>query len=41
MTEPIDIASKLALFSEHRSPKVIARLNDYEIKLARLKGEFV
>lgn len=41
MVEPIDISSKLSLFSEHWSPKVIARLNDYEIKLAKLKGEFV
>ncbi len=37
----VDIAQKLALFSEHWSPKVVARLNDYEIKLAKLKGEFV
>jgi mannose-6-phosphate isomerase-like protein (cupin superfamily) len=41
MAEPIDVADKLAQFSEHWSPKVIARLNDYEIKLAKLKGEFV
>ena len=37
----VDIAQKLDLFSEHWSPKVVARLNDYEIKLAKLKGEFV
>jgi mannose-6-phosphate isomerase-like protein (cupin superfamily) len=37
----IDLADKLSLFSEHWSPKVVARLNDYEIKLAKLKGEFV
>jgi mannose-6-phosphate isomerase-like protein (cupin superfamily) len=37
----IDIAAKLALFSDHWSPKVIATLNDYEVKLARLNGEFV
>ena len=37
----VDLAEKLALFSEHWSPKVVARLNDYEIKLAKLKGEFV
>jgi len=41
MAEPIDIAGKLSLFSEHWSPKVVARLNEYEIKLAKLKGEFV
>ena len=37
----VDLAEKLSLFSEHWSPKVIARLNDYEIKLVKLKGEFV
>ncbi len=41
MAEPIDIADKLSSFSEHWAPKVVARLNDYEIKLAKLKGEFV
>jgi len=37
----IDLDEKFALFSEHWSPKVVARLNDYEIKLVRIKGEFV
>ena len=37
----VDIAEKLSLFSEHWSPKVVARLNDYEIKLVKVKGEFV
>jgi mannose-6-phosphate isomerase-like protein (cupin superfamily) len=37
----VDLADKLGLFSEHWSPKVVARLNDYEVKLAKLKGEFV
>src|SRR5680860_1307803 len=37
----VDIARKLELFSEHWSPKVVARLNDYEIKLVKVKGEFV
>ncbi len=41
MAEPIDIADKLSLFSEHWAPRVIARLNDYEIKLVKLEGEFV
>ncbi len=41
MTPVVDINQKLALFSEHWSPKVVARLNDYEIKLVKLKGEFV
>ena len=41
MRDPIDLAEKLALFSEHWSPKVVARLNEYEIKLVKLDGEFV
>ena len=38
---PIDLAEKLSSFSEHWSPKVVARLNDYEIKVVKVKGEFV
>ena len=38
---PIDLAERFSMFSEHWSPKVIARLNDYEIKLVKVKGEFV
>lgn len=37
----VDIAERLSLFSDHWSPKVVARLNDYEIKLVKVKGEFV
>lgn len=36
----IDIADKLSLFSEHWSPKTVARLNDYEIKVVKVQGEF-
>jgi mannose-6-phosphate isomerase-like protein (cupin superfamily) len=39
--EAVDITEKLSLFSEHWSPKVVARLNDYEIKVVKVKGEFV
>ncbi len=41
MHSAIDIAEKFSLFSEYWSPKVVGRLNDYEIKLVRIKGEFV
>ena len=37
----VNIGDKLELFSEHWSPKVVARMNDYEIKLVKVKGEFV
>jgi mannose-6-phosphate isomerase-like protein (cupin superfamily) len=40
-TVPVDLAQKLSSFTERWSPKVVARLNDYEIKVVKLKGEFV
>jgi mannose-6-phosphate isomerase-like protein (cupin superfamily) len=39
--QSIDLAAKLATFTEHWSPKVVARLNDYEIKVVKVQGEFV
>ena len=36
-----DINEKFDIFSEHWSPKLVARLNDYEVKLVKIKGEFV
>lgn len=39
--EKINLISKLALFNEHWSPKVVGEMNDSLIKLAKLKGEFV
>jgi mannose-6-phosphate isomerase-like protein (cupin superfamily) len=38
---PVDIAEKLSLFSEQWAPKVVARMNDYEVKVVKLEGEFV
>ncbi|MGP4002783.1 cupin domain-containing protein [Streptomyces sp. 8N706] len=37
----VNLADKLSQFSELWSQKKIADLNDYEVKLAKLKGEFV
>jgi mannose-6-phosphate isomerase-like protein (cupin superfamily) len=37
----VDVAETLELISDHWSPKVVARLNEYEVKLVKLKGEFV
>ncbi|NED13358.1 cupin domain-containing protein [Streptomyces sp. SID9124] len=38
---PVNLADKLSQFSELWSQKKVAVLNDYEVKLAKLKGEFV
>ena len=37
----INIAEKLDSFSEHWKPKIIAELNGQQIRIAKLKGEFV
>ncbi len=39
--EKVNLAQKLALFSEPWSPRVVADVNDCQVKLARLQGEFV
>lgn len=38
---PINFKEKLSKFSEQWSPRVIAKLNDYQFKLARIQGDFV
>ena len=37
----INLKEKLSLFSEHWSPKIIARMNDHLFKLVKFAGEFV
>ncbi|GAA6139908.1 cupin domain-containing protein [Arenicella sp. 4NH20-0111] len=37
----INFQNKFSLFSEQWAPRVIAELNDYQFKLAKLEGEFV
>ncbi len=38
---PISFAEKFSLFDDAWQPKVVAEMNDYQFKLARLEGEFV
>jgi mannose-6-phosphate isomerase-like protein (cupin superfamily) len=37
----INIAEKLSKFTDHWSPKIISSLNGQDVKLAKLKGDFV
>lgn len=37
----INLQDKFARFSEHWSPRVVAEMNDYQFKLAKLYGEFI
>jgi len=37
----INLAEKLAAFSEHWNPKLVDTIDDYDIKLVKLLGDFV
>jgi mannose-6-phosphate isomerase-like protein (cupin superfamily) len=37
----INFAEKFSTFSEHWSPRVVAEMNNYQIKVAKVCGDFV
>jgi mannose-6-phosphate isomerase-like protein (cupin superfamily) len=39
--QPINFSDKLAKFSEQWSPKIIAQMNEYHFKIAKIEGEFI
>lgn len=39
--QPINLAEKFGLIVEQWSPRVVAELNDYQFKLARIEGDFI
>jgi mannose-6-phosphate isomerase-like protein (cupin superfamily) len=39
--DKVNLNEKLALFSDHWSPRIVGELNGHQVKLAKLKGEFV
>ena len=41
MNQKINLAEKLATFSEHWSPRTVAQLNDYDVMVVKVQGEFV
>ena len=43
MTAPqtVNLADKLALFSDHWNPRIVGRYNGNEVRISKLKGEFV
>ena len=41
LPEKINFNKKYSKFSKHWSPRIIAEMNDYQFKLAKIKGEFV
>ena len=41
VSKKINLEEKFAKFTKHWSPKVVAEMNDYQFKIAKIKGEFV
>ncbi|NQS92015.1 MAG: cupin domain-containing protein [Chloroflexi bacterium] len=37
----VKLTEKFSLVTEHWDPKIIAQLNDYHLKIAKIQGEFV
>ncbi|NWA28468.1 cupin domain-containing protein [Pseudomonas gingeri] len=38
---PVNLAQKLALFTEHWQPRIVAEMNDYQFKVLKVEGDFV
>ena len=38
---PINLSDKLSLFTDRWSPKIIAEMEGFQFKLAKLKGDFI
>jgi mannose-6-phosphate isomerase-like protein (cupin superfamily) len=38
--DPVDLASVLSTFEEPWSPRTVALLNDYDVRVVKTKGEF-
>ena len=41
LPQKINMAEKFRLFADQWSPKIVAELNDFYVKLVKVKGEFV
>ena len=41
LPEKINFNKKYSKFSKHWSPRIIAEMNDYQFKLAKIKGKFI
>jgi len=41
MHEKVNLRQKLDLFDTHRRPKIVGRFNDNDLRVVKVKGEFV
>jgi mannose-6-phosphate isomerase-like protein (cupin superfamily) len=40
-TDKVNLAEKLALFADHWRPRTVARLNELDVMVVKVQGEFV
>src|SRR4051794_39134863 len=41
MNDKVNLSEKLASFTEHWSPRTVAQLNDHDVMVVKVQGEFV
>ncbi|MCO8277010.1 cupin domain-containing protein [Actinoplanes sp. TRM 88003] len=41
MDQPVNLAAALASFDEVYSPRIVTRMNDYDVRVAHVRGEHV
>jgi mannose-6-phosphate isomerase-like protein (cupin superfamily) len=41
MKDKVSLGQKLASFSDHWAPRIVARYNDNEVRLVKVEGEFI
>jgi mannose-6-phosphate isomerase-like protein (cupin superfamily) len=41
MNEKVNLNERLGLFDEYWQPKIVGRINDNELRIVKVKGEFV
>jgi mannose-6-phosphate isomerase-like protein (cupin superfamily) len=41
MIDVVNLTEKFSLIDKHWDPKIIAQLNDYHFKIAKIQGEFI
>lgn len=41
MIEEVNLAQRFSLFQDYWNPKIMGEVNDFHVKLVKLKGEFI
>jgi len=41
MMDKVNLTEKLASFSDHWAPRIVARYNEHEVRLVKVDGEFI